>query len=205
MAIPDTILADLPPQTYDALRPDLRTGDLLLWNGRSRFSRAIAWATSSPWSHVGLLVRLDSVDRVMVLESVEKLGVRAIPLSSYVSRDQRNPHRANGEILIARHKKFEAQATPKRLRAMGEFAADRLGAPFSSHEVAKIGLRIALGGLGVRMPGRVQPKDDYICSEYVAGCYAALGIDIPWDGRGFIAPADFARDAGVAAVARLVF
>ena len=42
-------------------------------------------ATGSIWSHVGFLMRLDEIDRIMVLESVEPLGFRTVPLRNYLT------------------------------------------------------------------------------------------------------------------------
>jgi hypothetical protein len=53
------------------------------------------------------------------------------------------------------------------------------------------------------MPGRLSPDDEFICSEYVARCYERIGLPVPWDGLGFIAPADFARDPALAPVAQI--
>jgi hypothetical protein len=53
------------------------------------------------------------------------------------------------------------------------------------------------------MPKSLCPKDEFICSEYVARCLKAVGIDIEWDGLGFIAPADFARGPNTRAIAQL--
>lgn len=47
------------------------------------------------------------------------------------------------------------------------------------------------------------PKAEYICSEYVAGCFQTLGLDFPWDGLGFLAPANIAAHADVKAVAQV--
>ena len=52
--------------TYSEIRPSLRSGDLLLCSGTSWFSRLIQAATGSEWSHVGLILRVDSLDRVDV-------------------------------------------------------------------------------------------------------------------------------------------
>ena len=38
---------------------------------------------------------------------------------------------------------------------------------------------------------------------YVAKCLTAAGIDVCWDGRGFIAPADFAQDPKIKAIAQI--
>ena len=52
------------------------------------------------------------------------------------------------------------------------------------------------------MPKSLGPKDEFICSEYVARCFDKIEIQIAWDGLGFIAPADFAKDPKIHAVAR---
>ena len=41
--------------------------------------------TDSPWSHVGVVFWLKSIQRVLLLESVESIGVRFAPLSKYLS------------------------------------------------------------------------------------------------------------------------
>lgn len=205
VTVSDTVLTDLAPQSYAAARPLLRTGDLVLCSGSAIFSKAIRWATRSPWSHIGMVVRLPELDRVMILESVEKYGVRAAALSRMVSGDGHHRKPYPGPVVIARHAAFEARARadPQRLSNMGVFAADRLGAPFSSGEIVKVMTRVALGGLGINLPRILLPSDEFICSEYVAQCYRRMDIAIPWDGLGFIAPADFAADPLVEAVARL--
>ena len=56
---------------------------------------------------------------------------------------------------------------------------------------------------GVRAPKPLHPEDEYICSEYVGKCFEQVGIRIPWDGRGFIAPADFAKAGPIEALAQV--
>jgi hypothetical protein len=87
------------------------------------------------------------------------------------------------------------------MKRMAGFAFDRLGDRFSKGEIVKIALRIALGRLDTRLhPSR--PKDEFICSEYVAGCLGEVGLKVRWDGLGFIAPSDFAADPQIDAVAQ---
>jgi hypothetical protein len=203
MAIADDILQRLPPRPYDDVMGEIRTGDLILCSGDGAFSRLIRWATKSPWSHIAIAVRLDPLDKVMVMESVEKIGVRAVALKSFLTRDSNGRKPYPGRILLARHAEFEAKSSPQGLRAMADFAADRLGAPFKPSEITKIALRIAAGALNVRVPGRLDPEDAFICSEYVGKCLEAVDIQIPWDGRGFIAPCDFAADPKVDAIAQI--
>jgi len=203
MAVPDDALERYPPRPYHEIKHEIRTGDLILCSGDALFSRMIRLVTGSPWSHVALVARVDAIDRVMVLESVERLGVRAVALRAFLAKDSTGRKPYPGRLLLVRHSEFEAKATPRRLIAMADFAVDRFGAPFSLREVLKIGLRIFCGAINVRIPGRLNPKTDYICSEYVGKCYERIGILIPWDGRGFIAPCDFARDPKIEVVAQI--
>jgi hypothetical protein len=206
MTIPDDILRTLKPRPYEDVRRLVQDADLLLCSATDRGSRLIRWATRSQWSHVALAFRLDEIDRVMALECVEKIGVRAVPLSAFISRTSNGIHPYPGQILLARHRTIAATAaaggkTP--MVRMNAFAFDRLGDRFSTLEIGKIALRILVGRLNIRMPRVLGADDEYICSEYVARCFAAVGISPPWDNKGFVAPGDFALDPAVEAVAQI--
>lgn len=202
MAIPDDILTTLHPKSYAELRKEVRDADILLCSASDAFSRLIRWATGSPWSHIGLAYRLDEIDRVMVLEAVAKIGVRAVPLSTFISRTSGGVHPYPGDIVLARHEGMGARSRANPMRKMAGFAFDRLGDPFSNREMLRIVLRILWHRARRRMPRMLLPKDEFICSEYVARCLEELGLKPPWDGLGFVAPADFARDKRVKAVGR---
>jgi hypothetical protein len=91
---------------YDELREQVQDGNLLLCSGSATFSKLIQMATRSIWSDVGLVMRLQAIDPVLVLESVESMGVRAVPLSSYV-RDYSGLETGYPvRFLIARHPFF---------------------------------------------------------------------------------------------------
>jgi hypothetical protein len=139
----------------------------------------------------------------MVVEAVHKLGVRAVPLSTFIDRtsDGRTPY--PGKILLARHRGMSAKSRRRPMKKMAEFAFDRLGDKFSQAETAKIALRIVLGRLHRRLHPSLGPKDEFICSEFAARCLKAVAVEIPWDGLGFIAPADFAHDPRIDAVAQI--
>jgi hypothetical protein len=203
MAIEPDALERLRPQPYGDIREEVRDGDLLLCSANDSFSRLIRWATKSPWSHVAIAYRLEEIDRVIVLECVEKIGVRAVPLSSFISRTSNGVHPYPGRILLARHQGMAAKSRRKPWRKIADFAFDRLGDQFSGIEICKIALRIAASRFGWRLPARLGPKDEFICSEYVARCFKAVGVEIPWDGLGFVAPCDIAADPRVEAVAQI--
>jgi hypothetical protein len=203
MAVPEDALERFKPQPYEAVRAMVRDADLLLCSTDHALAKLIRWSTRSPWSHVAMAFRLEEIDRVIVLEAVEKIGVRAVPFSSFVAKSPLGRMPYPGKILLARHKGMAAKSRQPPLRRMAEFAFDRLGDRFSQMEMAKIALRIALGRFDVRLHLSLGPKDEFICSEYVARSFAKVGIEFPWDGRGFIAPADIAADPRVEAIAQV--
>jgi len=202
MAIADNVLIELKAQPYGKVRTLVQDGDLLLCSATDPMSKLIRWSTKTPWSHVAIAYRIESLDRVMVFEAVEKIGVRTVPLSTFISRTSEGTHPYPGKILLARDQRFEGVDGKKR-KAMYDFAFGSLGNRFAPAEILKIALRLLLGRTGRKMPRFLGPKDEYICSEYVARCYAKAGLKIPWDGLGFVAPGDFALAPDVQAVAQI--
>ncbi len=202
MSVAEDVLETFPPQPYADVRAQVRDGDIFLCQGRDPFSKLIQWSTKSPWSHVAIAFRIAALDRVMVIEAVEKIGVRAVALSAFCSRDSEGTYPYPGKILLARHAAFGGAA---KIKPMAKFAFDHLGDKFAPGEIAKIGLRIAEARLGGEhhTPPMLLPDDEFICSEFVAAAFQAAGVKVAWDGLGFIAPSDFARAPEIAAVAQV--
>lgn len=197
MPIPVDSFPAQTPVDYANVRSSLEAGDLLLCSGTGKFSRTIRKFTQSIWSHVGFIMPLQAIDRIMLLESVESVGVRTVPLSKYVNNYDNRGRRYPGSLAVARHSSF-GSVKQQQLLQFSRFAVDRLGYPYDKDEILKIGIRIAIGG-------RKSKRDkEYICSEYVHECYASVGIHVPYNKSGFIAPADFARAADVTLHAVLV-
>lgn len=193
------------PVNYDNFRQQIQTGDILLCSGSGWFSKMIQGSTESVWSHVGFVMRLDSIDRVMVLESVEPLGVRTVPLSKYLTDYDSDRHPYPGGLILARHQDFQAKAKAKALTRFGQFAVDLFGYPYDKDEIAKIAARIMASHIPFSAKDKkaLAPDREYICSEYAYECYKSIGIEIDYDSRGFVAPADFARTQEVSLVAVL--
>lgn len=185
----------MDPTPYSQARGEIRSGDVLICSGSSWISRMIQRATHSVWSHVAFVMRLDQIDRIMVLESVEHIGVRTVPLSKYLTDYDSRGNPYPGRLAVARHRRFEELADPKALARMGRFAVDLFGYPYDREMIAKILARIVSAHLpfSPREQKALGRDREFICSEYVWECYHAVGIDIPYDPLGFIAPADFAR------------
>lgn len=191
--------------SYQGIRPKLKTGDLLLCSGSRWTSRLIQRATGSCWSHVGFVYSLADIDRVMVLESVESSGVRAVALSKYLSNYNNDDKPYPGGVAIARHAEFDSKASAAGLGTFSRAAVDRFGYPYDRDEIAKITARIVGSLLFKSKKDRKDLEQDreYICSEYVWECYSKLGIDVASKSGSYITPADFARDPRVSLVAVL--
>lgn len=202
MPVDDTIFQRNPAVPYSQARGEIRNGDILLGHGRALISRAIQVATRSPWSHVGFIWKLEDIDRILVLESVETYGVRAIALNTRVNGGSTGK-RYNGDLVVARHEDFAALVDDAAMNRMTAFAVDLLGCAYNPIEFTQIGLRLAAAALRLPVTGRLRHSNAYICSEYAAECYQAIGIEIAWDQKGFIAPAHFAKDPKINPVAVL--
>jgi len=205
MSIDKAVLTELPAEELESIAPRVRDGDILLCAADDPFSRLIGWSTSSPWSHVAIACRWPEQDRMMAFECVERIGVHAVTLSRFISETSSGQRPYPGKIVLARHDDLAARpdlAADGGLKPMMDFAIDHMGDRFSPGEIIKIGTRVIVGRLNRKMPKFLGADDEFICSEYVAKCFQTLGIQIAWDGLGFIAPCDVAEDPKVRAVAR---
>ncbi len=204
MAVANSIFTDMPAGAYDAARPLIRNGDIALFSGQEGMSKMIEHFTDSVFCHVGFIWRMDDIDRIMLLESVEVVGVRMLPLSAKINGGlSGKPY--NGKMLVARHDDFPPPGDNfnKAFGEMTKVAIDRLGCPYNAEEIGLIAANIAAGLAGIHMPDFLKPENAYICSEYADICYRALGIQIARKQADFIAPADFANDPKVKPVVTL--
>lgn len=205
MTVPDDALERFEPRPYAEVRARVQDGDLFLCQGRDPFSRLIQWSTGSPWSHVAIAFRVPDIDRVIVIESVQQIGVRAVALSEFCSRDSTGKSPYPGKILLARHPGFRSGPEGRKVKPMAKFAFDHLGCRFAPNEIARIALRIFMARvMGQRQtPRMLIPRREFICSEFVARAFEAADVEVPWDGLGFIAPCNFANDPKVKAIAQV--
>lgn len=185
------------PVPYKELREEIQPGDILMCSGTGIFSSMIQQATGSVWSHVGLILRLEAINRVMLLESVEPIGVRTVRLSKYLT-DYKDGHPYPGGMVILRHREFAERADARGLDKLAKYAVDQFGYPYDKDEIARIAARIMASKIPFtrKQKERIEQDKEFICSEYVSRCYESIGINVKWDHRGFIAPSDFARDDG---------
>lgn len=130
---------EFPLCDFDKIRYELRPGDVLLIEGRSRVSEVIKQITLSPWSHASLYIgRLHDVEdptlreklqrlhpydpnTQLVIESYIERGTVATPLEQY-----RKDH-----IRICRPRGLSRQDAA----AVVNFAVNKLGTPYAVRQV----------------------------------------------------------------------
>ncbi|MEN3292258.1 MAG: hypothetical protein V7642_1511 [Burkholderiales bacterium] len=183
----------LPVTPYEDLRDGLASGDLFFASGDYLLSKAIQKIADSPWSHVGIVFRLDGIDRIMLLESVEDTAVRFIPLSKYLTDyEHEKPYR--GRAVLARCDGVDAEI----VSGLAGFGIDELARPYRNEEVADIVARIALG------IGKKERDRQYVCSELVYECFSHAGKEFEYDIRNFIAPEHIWINERVSLIARIL-
>ena len=204
MPVKETVFedGDVPRVAYSALRASVRDGDLLLASGNYPFSKIIRSVSMSVFSHVGFLMWLRPLGRLMVFESVESGGVRTVPLSSYLRDYSGSGEAYDGRILIARHDAVQehplALDDGQRFRAFSTAAIDRLGHSYDRLGGLRMAAHILSDG---ELFDDIGSPANYVCGEYVAACYESLGISVVRGKNRSITPVDFAADKNVNAVA----
>lgn len=194
-----------PVSDYAEIRPQLQSGDVMLCSGNGVFSSMIQQATDSVWSHAAFVLRLDAIDRIMLLEAVEPLGVRTIRLSKYLDNYHNDGQPYPGGIAVIRHRDFSRRVDAQKLAELAGFAVDRLGRPYDREDIARIAARIMAAKCQFTDEQllKIERNEDYICSEYVARCYEQVGLPVRQRNPAFVAPGDFAADRDFKLVAVL--
>lgn len=188
-------LKDIPLVKYEDLNGIIRSGDILFYSGEDEVSKLIRWATNSMWSHIGILLYWEEFDRILLLESVENMGVRLIPLSIYIKDLQAEEQEEEfyARLVVARHQDLKAS----KISQLVNFGIDQITRPYDQEEIQRIMVRIATG------EGKAERDRAYMCSELVYECFMQSGIEIPYNHLGFISPQDIWIDPHVQALAEI--
>lgn len=60
---------DMKHEAYSKLKDELKTGDLILFNGRYQMSKLVEKLEGSMWSHCAMVIRLDGFDEPLLYEA----------------------------------------------------------------------------------------------------------------------------------------
>jgi uncharacterized protein YycO len=190
-------LNHIPKIQYPLLRDTIEAGDLLFYSGDDDISMLIREVTQSIWSHIGIVFKIENLDRILLLESVESFGVRLIPISRYIkgvgedmTQNEAKPH---ARLVVARH----IQLTEAQIRPLVNFGLDQIAQPYDLDEIRRIMQRIRTG------EGKAVRDRAYMCSELVFECFEAVGLGFPYHPLGFISPQDIWASEHIKAIAEI--
>ncbi len=165
-------------RNYEALRDDLQTGDLIFLSGNHWLSNLIRQRSKGAWSHVGIVVRIEEINRVFLVESIIEVGVRMIPMS-FVVKDydgHKNPY--NGRVAWARINDLPSD----KALTIKEFVLDNLSKQYDRKEYWRVLWRTIAG------KEKIFHDDKYSCAEYVYEAFKRAGIYLKYDRGDFISP-----------------
>lgn len=179
---------DSKAKNYAELRGMIDTGDLILFSGKGLTSAIIRWFSGSRWSHIGMVVKVNDGDIVLLFESTTlskikdfasgnlRRGVQLVSLSDRLAA-------YDGKLGVVF---LMAKRTPEMIRALGEFRAEMRDKPYEKHFLSLV--KSAYDGL---LGKNKEDLTSVFCSELVAEAYQRMGVfsdEIP---SSEFTPADF--------------
>jgi len=179
---------------YEQYRPLARTGDIALFDGKGAVSCLIKWFSRGDWSHVGLILRLDEWDCVLLWESTTlsdvadvesgkpRKGVQLVPLRNRIAG-------YDGRLAIRR---IQKELPSDKKAELARFRTMVRGRPYEESliELAKAAWD---GPFGKNTPD----LSSLFCSEGVAAALQFIGLigeSIP---SNEYTPDDFGTDTDV--------
>jgi hypothetical protein len=172
-------------KSYQDLREQIKTGDLLLFRGNRLLSGVIERLSDSPYSHVAILARWH--DRVVAFQA-DLRGVEVLPASAMVCK-----YSGKVDWWALRP---DLRAGTFKEEALFDTALTLLGIKYGYWRLVELGVRIMLGRTLNPKDAHATP-DSLFCSEFVSRCYrnAAPGeaLDVNKTANdASTSPADFA-------------
>ena len=172
-------------KSYQDLREQMKTGDLLLFRGNRLLSDVIERLSDSPYSHVAIVARWR--DRVVAFQA-DLRGVEVLPASTMVCK-------YSGKVDWWSLKP-ELREGVFQEDALFNTALTLLGVKYAYLRLIELGLRIMLGRTLNPKDAHATP-DSLFCSEFVSRCYRNAAPDDLLDvnktaNDACTSPADFA-------------
>lgn len=153
-------------KTYQQLRDEIATGDLLLFRGNRWLSDVIERLSDSPYSHVAVLARWG--DRVVAFQA-DLQGVQLLPASTMVCK---YPGKVDWWSLKRELRGPAGIEDP----ALLDTALTLLGIKYGYWNLLSLGLRILLGRALNPKEAHATP-DSLFCSQFVSLCFRTASDD----------------------------
>jgi len=168
-----------------------RYSHLFLWHGTTIWEAAAIWRRGSIEDYRGKPVVIEAMEVGAALpraphrlESLchQIVGGASRPASTRASRPANHRleslcHRSRAETACLCVPRRQARLKPWQVRKALEMAEAMVGRPYDWYQI----IRIAAFELGILHDDRMLPRDGErpICSEGVAMCFLAAGVDLP--------------------------
>jgi len=140
---------------YNAVRPKMQTGDLILWSSNTILGKLIQWFSRAKENHASLVIRFTQYnrDRVYILEALE----HGIVLRALSERLENHKGKAWWYPVIPE--------LDSRRKSCGAIA------------LAKVGTKYDYGSLFKQAVARVSiDAKRFFCSEYWQWCWQKAGV-----------------------------
>ena len=180
---------------YCDIRDKLKTGDLVLFSGKSPIGQFIKLFSNSKWSHIGMVLKVDEVDMLLLWESTtinntpdaftRKItsGVQTTVLSERLDN-------FDGEVAV---RFLQGDLSPESKLALKKLRDHLRGRPY---EQSKVELVNSL----MDMIGIEENKEDFssvFCSELIAEGLQVMGVMSTDAPANEFTPRDFGEDGNV--------
>lgn len=166
-------------KNYEDHRDNFQTGDLIFFSGNHWLSNLIRIRSKGAWSHVGVVIKIEEINRLFLVESILEVGVRMIPLSFVMKNYDGHYHYYNGRVSWARYEHL----SDEQALIIKEFALDNLSKQYDKKEYYRILWRTIVGRK------KIFHDDKYTCSEYVREAFKQANIYLKYERGDFISPA----------------
>jgi hypothetical protein len=153
-----------PMLEYGRTRREILSGDILLYESDTIFSRIIKRVTHSRYSHAGIAVWWNQ--RLMVMEAVGR-GVGVTPLSTNIKRHQGRIHWFS----------LKQPVSAAQRRRMIIKAQEELGKDYDLWNAIWVGIKLLFNWQPEKRDA-LKRQQKFFCSAYVAHVYNSAGIDL---------------------------
>lgn len=165
---------------FDKLVPEMKTGDLMLFNGQYKGSKIIEICEFSQWSHVGMIVKLDDIDEPLIWEATSLTNIPDVIYGDQirgvkmVSLRDRMAHYGDDlekyQDANFAYRKMDVERTPELNQQVLELNKQYHG--IEDPSFWQMVWDVILG----RVFRKSVPLDKFFCSEFVAEMYLKLGF-----------------------------
>ncbi|MGG4142658.1 hypothetical protein ABEW34_05960 [Paenibacillus algorifonticola] len=183
--------------TYSEIEDQLQTGDILLCHSVIHESIIIEFIEGSPWSHIGMIVRLPQYDYPLLWESTTfdnipdvllgktKNGPMLVPLHERLQTDVGNLW----DPMFAL-RKLNVQRTPQMQAALLDIIEELHHAPFPT--MAEMAVSVSEGLAGIHSGYKT-----LFCSQLLAATYIRMGLLSPHKVPNSYWPVNFSSEGHV--------